>query len=91
MATNQDEIAFDETIKERLFSQVSDEEVKTPSKITVVGVGMVGMACSISILLKVVLKFSGFPTLQMIHFGLPLNPISCPSVHVLCQTAYNKI
>nr|XP_002126740.1 L-lactate dehydrogenase B-B chain-like [Ciona intestinalis] len=51
MSNNQEE-EFDETIRKRLFSQVCDGESKPPCKVTVVGVGSVGMACSISILLK---------------------------------------
>ncbi|CAK8683222.1 L-lactate dehydrogenase B chain-like isoform X2 [Clavelina lepadiformis] len=43
---------FDDSIRERLFCQVCTDDVKKPCKITVVGAGMVGMACSISILLK---------------------------------------
>jgi len=40
--------------KEKLISHVMKEEpVGSKSKVTVVGVGMVGMACAISVLLKV--------------------------------------
>nr|CAB3263409.1 L-lactate dehydrogenase B-B chain-like [Phallusia mammillata] len=43
---------FDDTIRQRLFTQISGDHSRPPCKITVVGVGMVGMACSMSILLK---------------------------------------
>lgn len=40
--------------KEKLIENVlSEDAVGSRSKVTVVGVGMVGMACSISILMKV--------------------------------------
>ena len=45
------------TLKEKLIAPVAEEETKIPNnKITVVGVGQVGMACAISILGKVLLK-----------------------------------
>uniref|UniRef100_H2Y5A1 L-lactate dehydrogenase n=2 Tax=Ciona savignyi TaxID=51511 RepID=H2Y5A1_CIOSA len=40
-----------QTIRDRLFSKASDDQTKCPCKVTV-GVGSVGMACSMSILLK---------------------------------------
>jgi len=44
---------FDNSIKEKLFTKICGDEKKSPCKVTVVGVGMVGMACSMSILMKV--------------------------------------
>lgn len=45
------------TLKEKLIAPVAKEEATTPNnKITVVGVGQVGMACAISILGKVHFK-----------------------------------
>jgi L-lactate dehydrogenase len=45
------------TLKEKLIASVADDEAAVPNnKITVVGVGQVGMACAISILGKVCLK-----------------------------------
>lgn len=42
------------TLKEKLIAPVAKEEAMVPNnKITVVGVGQVGMACAISILGKV--------------------------------------
>jgi len=42
------------TLKEKLIAPVADDETAVPNnKITVVGVGQVGMACAISILGKV--------------------------------------
>ena len=42
------------TLKEKLIAPVAEEEAAVPNnKITVVGVGQVGMACAISILGKV--------------------------------------
>uniref|UniRef100_A0A8C5Z8Q6 L-lactate dehydrogenase B chain n=1 Tax=Marmota marmota marmota TaxID=9994 RepID=A0A8C5Z8Q6_MARMA len=41
------------TLKEKLIAPVAEEEVTVPNnKITVLGVGQVGMACAISILGK---------------------------------------
>ena len=45
------------TLKEKLIAPVAEEEKTIPNnKITVVGVGQVGMACAISILGKVLSK-----------------------------------
>ena len=45
------------TLKEKLIAPVAEEETRIPNnKITVVGVGQVGMACAISILGKVLSK-----------------------------------
>ena len=44
---------FDDAIKFKLLKDLVPEKPKTPVKITVVGAGMVGMACNISVLLKV--------------------------------------
>jgi len=44
---------FDDSIRKKLLSENIPLPCKPPSKITVVGAGMVGMACNISILLKV--------------------------------------
>ena len=45
------------TLKEKLIAPVAKEEAAVPNnKITVVGVGQVGMACAISILGKVHFK-----------------------------------
>lgn len=45
------------TLKEKLIARVAEEEAAVPNnKITVVGVGQVGMACAISILGKVHFK-----------------------------------
>ena len=42
------------TLKEKLIAPVAEEEAMVPNnKITIVGVGQVGMACAISILGKV--------------------------------------
>ena len=41
------------TVKEQLIQNLTQEDKISRSKITVVGVGNVGMACAISILLKV--------------------------------------
>jgi len=43
----------DDSIKKKLLEHIIQTEPKAPTKVTVVGCGMVGMACSISILLKV--------------------------------------
>jgi len=44
------------TLKEKLIAPVAEEEATVPNnKITVVGVGQVGMACAISILGKITL------------------------------------
>lgn len=42
-----------EDMKKILFGSVRPEKPEEPTKVTVVGVGQVGMACSISLLLKV--------------------------------------
>ena len=47
------EIEFDDSIKNSLLKEIVPTPSKPPSKITVVGAGMVGMACNISVLLKV--------------------------------------
>ena len=44
---------FDDSIRKQLLNEIVPVPCKPPSKITVVGAGMVGMACNISILLKV--------------------------------------
>lgn len=41
------------TVKEQLIQNLAPDEKQSRCKITVVGVGNVGMACAISILLKV--------------------------------------
>lgn len=41
------------TLKEKLITQIASERTIPNSKVTVVGVGQVGMACAISILGKV--------------------------------------
>ena len=47
------------TLKDKLIAPVAEEEGTIPNnKITVVGVGQVGMACAISILGKVLFKNS---------------------------------
>ncbi|KAJ7327356.1 L-lactate dehydrogenase A chain [Desmophyllum pertusum] len=38
------------TVQELLMKKVSDEEMPAPSKVTIVGVGQVGMACAYSIM-----------------------------------------
>jgi L-lactate dehydrogenase len=42
---------------ETLFSQVADPVTSSGNKVTVVGVGQVGMACAFSILTQVRLKY----------------------------------
>lgn len=44
------------TLKEKLIASVAEEAAIPNNKITVVGVGQVGMACAISILGKVCFK-----------------------------------
>ena len=49
-----DKSGFDDTVRQKLMDEIVPiHEKKAPCKITVVGAGMVGMACNISILLKV--------------------------------------
>lgn len=42
-----------ETIKQQLFSEVAESDAQSANKVTVVGVGQVGMACVFSILTQV--------------------------------------
>lgn len=62
------------TLKEKLIAPVAEEETGVPNnKITVVGVGQVGMACAISILGKV--RFQGsqrVPLHLLDHSGVPV-------------------
>lgn len=44
------------TIKEQLFHQVAECDAHSNNKVTVVGIGQVGMACAFSILTQVCLK-----------------------------------
>lgn len=64
------------TLKEKLIAPVAKEEATIPNnKITVVGVGQVGMACAISILGKVGFENTYvLDTFSMLlrHFGFSL-------------------
>lgn len=44
------------TIKEQLFNEVAECDAPSNNKVTVVGIGQVGMACAFSILTQVRLK-----------------------------------
>lgn len=44
------------TIKEQLFHEVAECDAHSNNKVTVVGIGQVGMACAFSILTQVRLK-----------------------------------
>lgn len=44
------------TIKEQLFHEVAECDARSNNKVTVVGIGQVGMACAFSILTQVRLK-----------------------------------
>lgn len=58
--------------KEKLIAHVSKEEPAGPTnKVTVVGVGMVGMAAAISVLLKVSESLHSITEHQITH-ALPL-------------------
>lgn len=48
------------TIKASLFSEVADPGVKSNNKVTVVGIGQVGMACAFSILTQVSIQVPPF-------------------------------
>lgn len=41
------------SIKEQLFSEVAESDAQSNNKVTVVGIGQVGMACAFSILTQV--------------------------------------
>lgn len=41
------------SIKELLFSEVAENDAQSTNKVTVVGIGQVGMACAFSILTQV--------------------------------------
>lgn len=45
------------TIKEQLFSEVAESDPSYVNKVTVVGIGQVGMACAFSILTQVFICF----------------------------------
>lgn len=45
------------SIKEQLFSEVAEKDMHSNNKVTVVGIGQVGMACAFSILTQVSYKF----------------------------------
>lgn len=45
------------TVKESLLYEVAPPVETTANKVTVVGVGMVGMACAFSILTQVIMEF----------------------------------
>ena len=49
-------VKFDDSIEKSLLDHINHAEPRAPTKVTVVGCGMVGMACSISVLLKVSYK-----------------------------------
>ena len=51
-----DIMAKERNVKASLFKELSCEDVHCPSKVTVVGVGQVGMAIAYSLLLKVMNK-----------------------------------
>ena len=42
------------TVKEKLMQKVGEAGTRTPSKVTIVGVGQVGMACAYSIMQQVI-------------------------------------
>ena len=47
------------TVREKLLTAVYEEEHTAPSKVTIVGVGQVGMACAYSIMQQVyILKYT---------------------------------
>ena len=44
------------TVKEKLMQKVGEAGTRTPSKVTIVGVGQVGMACAYSIMQQVIIN-----------------------------------
>lgn len=56
------------TIKEQLFSEVAESEPSSINKVTVVGIGQVGMACAFSILTQVYFFFLLFFVLKKDNF-----------------------
>ena len=87
---------FDDMVKESLFTRVSPDDTKCgPRKITIVGVGMVGMACGMSVLMKVsVTSFQ--PILHYSHRVLTVRWISssiskCGAVVVELLHDYSKL
>ena len=53
MSKPEDNDEFDNSIRDQLLKDIVPEHPKPPCKITVIGAGMVGMACNISVLLAV--------------------------------------
>lgn len=70
------------TLKDQLIQNLLKEEHVPQNKITVVGVGAVGMACAISILMKVRRAF----TLQV-----PKDTLTQPIYHLLSQELHYHI
>lgn len=62
-----------ELVKQQLFSEVAECDARSANKVTVVGVGQVGMACVFSILTQVCLLFTDLHKLtRVICSGLNL-------------------
>lgn len=51
------------SIKEQLFSEVAESDAQSVNKVTVVGIGQVGMACAFSILTQVYFQYQSNQTI----------------------------
>ena len=54
------------TVQEKLLTAVYEEEHTAPSKVTIVGVGQVGMACAYSIMQQVGLYILKYTSINQI-------------------------
>lgn len=69
------------TVQEKLLTAVYEEEHTAPSKVTIVGVGQVGMACAYSIMQQVGLYILMYTSISQILSLLLNEPFLCFSYY----------
>lgn len=79
------------TIKTSLFSEVADPGAKSANKVTVVGIGQVGMACAFSILTQVSFHAPRNRTIWFDYRRIPLFSQNVSSELALVDVAADKL